>query len=82
MASLGGYRLDASQDGLISTGDALLVINELGRRAGGDVESTVEAEAEETSWADSVAAVIADLDDDDEDDLLQLLAADDHRNQF
>ncbi len=81
VASLDGYLLDASQDGVISTGDALLVINELGRRAGGDPEST--AEAEQTSWADSVAAAIAELDDDDdEDDLLQLLAADDYRHQF
>ena len=76
VASMGGYRLDASQDGMVSALDALRVINGLGRQ-----EPLQESESEPTilaGWANLADQAVADLDDGD-DELLDLLASDSSR---
>ncbi len=76
VASLGGLRLDANEDGIISSLDALKVINGLAQL------SNASAEAESIAWAASADNAIAGLDDDDDDDLLSLLASDQEQQRI
>jgi hypothetical protein len=76
VASLGGYRLDASQDGAITSLDALRVINGLAKQS--LISEGESAGWGSSDWASQADQALSDLDD-DEDELLELLAGDSSR---